>query len=222
MPFQPGHAKSGGKTRGSRNKPKPIVLEPTDENRALVLMAPTADIKTPKAVMLSKMMMFDRLSDMMMDQAGRLTGVDKEEAIMASYKFAMAAVSCAKEAAPYIHARLIAMESREGAEERVPYVVRAPAVMVDSAAWQAAVGAAVLDIEAAQVPSGGQPAVSGVSTASTASDRPIEPVSAPVALVADQKTGRVTVMPPGPRVVQPAGTVEWLERVAAEKRRAGG
>jgi len=222
MPFQPGHIKTGGKVKGAKNKPKPIILEPTDENRALVLMAPTADIKTPKAVMLSKMMMFDRLSDMTMAQAERMTGVDKAEAIMASYKFALAAVSCAKEAAPYVHARLIAMESREGAAERVPYVVRAPAVMADSASWQAAVGAAVLEIEAAQVPSGGQPAVSGVSTTSTAVARPIEPVPAPVALVADQKTGRVTVMPPGPRVVQPAGTAEWLERVAAEKRRVGG
>lgn len=212
MPFQPGHIKTGGKVKGAKNKPKPIILEPTDENRALVLMAPTAEVRTPKAVMLDAMMFFDRLA--------------RESAEMKDYgtatRYMASAVQCAREVAPYVHARLIAMESREGAAERVPYVVRAPAVMADSASWQAAVGAAVLEIEAAQVPSGGQPSVSGVSPASTAVVRPIEPVPAPVALVADQKTGRVTVMPPGPRVVQPAGTAEWLERVAAEKRRVGG
>jgi hypothetical protein len=213
MPFQPGHKKAGGRKKGAKNLPPPVILSPDEAamSRAMAIVAPS-EVRTPKAVMLDAMMFFDRLA--------RASAEVKDYAMAAKY---MAnAVQCADRVAPYIHARLIAMESREGASERVPYVVRAPAVMADSASWQAAVGAAVLEIEAAQVPSGGQPAVSGVSPASTAANRPIEPVSAPVALVADQKTGRVTVMPPGPRVVQPAGTVEWLDRVAAEKRRAGG
>jgi hypothetical protein len=39
------------------------------------------------------------------------------------------------------------------------------------------------------------------------------PATSPVRLTADQATGRVTIMPPGPRVVQPSGTQEWLDNI---------
>ena len=101
--------------------------------------------------MLSAMMKFDRLSDMMLTEASRMgDGEGRAETIAAAHRFTIAAVQCAEKVAPYIHARLIAMKAREGAEERVPYVIRAPAVMADSSAWQAAVGAAVVDMEASQ------------------------------------------------------------------------
>jgi hypothetical protein len=201
--------KTGGRKKGiSRNKPKPIKLAPTDENRQLALMASTMAVRTPKAVMLDAMLFFDGMA--------RKYQADQDHEKAA--KSMVLAVQVAEKVAPYIHARLIAMESREGAEERVPYVIRAPAVMADSSAWQAAVGAAVVDMEASQAvqaPLAG-PVASAAPAASSA------PAALPVVLGPDAKSGRITVMPAGPRVVQPAGTEEWLAEVDRERRRAGG
>ena len=210
-----GIPKTGGRKKGTKNLPPPIVVTPEElaKDRALAIVAP-AELKTPKAVMLSAMMKFDRLSDMMLTEASRMgDGEGRAETIAAAHRFTIAAVQCAEKVAPYIHARLIAMESREGAEERVPYVIRAPAVMADSSAWQAAVGAAVVDMEASQ-------AVQAPLAGPAASAAPVAS-SAPAALVLgpDAKSGRITVMPAGPRVVQPAGTEEWLAEVDRERRR---
>ena len=65
-------------------------------------------------------------------------------------KYMAAAVKVAEKVAPYIHARLMAIESRgDNVDQRAPFVIRAPAVMADSSTWQAAVGSAVIEMEAA-------------------------------------------------------------------------
>ena len=122
-----------------------------------------------------------------------------------SFKYSVAAVQCAEKAAPYTHAKLLSIESRTE-EKAAPFVVRAPAVMADSSAWQAAVGAAVVDMEAGQSPGNGVPVR---QTGEVTLPHPVQtnaPATA-VALMNDPKTNRITVMPPGPwRVVQPSGT----------------
>jgi hypothetical protein len=197
--------KTGGRTKGTPNKPRPIILATTEENRELLAMA--AVMRTPKAVMLDAMLRFESIGLSLLAKAERLAETEASASQIAmlateGHKFMIAAVQCAEKVAPYIHARLLAVESRgDTTQDRVPYVVRVPAVLQDSSAWQAAVGAAIIEREAVQVRSGGQPA----------------------ALVTDQKSGRIrTMMPAGPNVVKPTGTQEWLESVAAGQRRASG
>src|SRR5277367_5596855 len=134
--------KTGGRIRGvSINKPKPIILAPTDENRQLALMAPTLakEVRTPKFVMLSAMMRFDDLSKELMAKAKRMAKSSRplaeiREVMAESYRFTIAAVQCAEKAAPFIHPRLLAVESRgDMREDQVPFVLRAPAVVKDSA-----------------------------------------------------------------------------------------
>jgi hypothetical protein len=48
--------KTGGRTKGTPNKPRPIILASTEENRELLAMA--AVMRTPKAVMLEAMLRF--------------------------------------------------------------------------------------------------------------------------------------------------------------------
>ncbi|MFY9953750.1 hypothetical protein [Bradyrhizobium sp.] len=140
------------------------------------------------------------------------------------HKFMIAAVQCAEKVAPYIHARLLAVESRgDMTQDKAPYVVRVPAVLADSMAWQAAVGAALGEAVASTAPSGAQPVA-------LADPRPSPPpvpdpalVAKPVPLVADQKMGRIsTMMPAAPVVVKSAGTQEWLDAIAADQRKAVG
>jgi hypothetical protein len=220
--------KTGGRVRGiSKNKPKPIILEPTPENRALQLLAESApEVRTPKAVMLGAMRHFEDLALGLIDQAKLKLATDPEAATalgIQGQKFMIAAVQCADRVAPYIHARLLAIESRgDMTADKAPYVVRVPSVMADSTAWQAAVGAAVIDMEPAQIATGGRTeALSHPAMPQPVTPEP-PPPPAPVALVADQKTGRITIMPPGPKVVQPAGTDEWLQKVTAERRKVAG
>ena len=215
----PGRFTGGRKTGVSKNKPKPIKLPDTPENRALVLMAPmlTQGLRSPKAVMLDAMARFDTVAIRLWNQAEELvrTGAetgDVKTILEDSFKYSVAAVQCAEKAAPYTHAKLLSIESRTE-EKAAPFVVRAPAVMADSSAWQAAVGAAVVDMEAAQSPG------NGVSVRQTEAEvtlpHPAQtnaPVTA-VALMNDPKTNRITVMPPGPRVVQPSGTEAWLASI---------
>jgi hypothetical protein len=92
-----------------------------------------------------------------------------------------------------------------------PFVIRAPAVMADSSTWQAAVGSAVIEMEAAG--NGSPVRQSDVAATLPAAQPPNAPATAPVVLRADQANGRVTIMPPGPRVVQPSGTQEWLDSI---------
>jgi hypothetical protein len=223
----PGY-KTGGRVRGvSTNKPKPIILEPTTENRELVAVAHL--VRTPKAVILDAMMRFETLGLGFLARADRLmksrAATEKvAEAAQEGHKFIVAAVECATKAAPYVHARLLSVESRgDMTADRAPFVIRAPAVMEDSSAWQAAVGAAVVDMEAAQVPSGASTEVLAHPAQSQAIPAPqAAPEPSPVVLVPDPKTSRITVMPPGPRVVRPEGTDAWLDRVEQERRRASG
>jgi hypothetical protein len=85
-------------------------------------------------------------------------------------------------------------------EDKAPYVVRVPAVLADSTAWQAAVGAAQGEAVASTAPSGAQ-------AAALADPRPSPSVAKPMPLVTDQKTGRTrTMMPAGPMVVKPTGS----------------
>jgi hypothetical protein len=207
--------KTGGRVKGiSKNKPKSIKLPDTDENRALVLMAPTAEIRSPKAVMLSAMMKFERMSDVLMAKAERMTlaktpSEDIAKVVAEAHKFTFAAVSCAEKVSPYVHARLIAVQG-EAAADKPAYVIRAPSVMEDSSAWQASVGAAVMDMEAQSASVVRQNEVAATQIAETPQTAP-QPAA--VALVADPKTNRITIMPPGPRVVQPVGTQEWLDSI---------
>jgi hypothetical protein len=197
MPRPAGLPKTGGRRKGSANRPKPVVLSPDEaaQSRALTIVT---EIPTPKSVMMNAMIMLD--------------GLAKKHFEIQDYgpalKYLQAAVAVADRVAPYIHARLLSVESRSE-EKAAPFVVRAPAVMADSSAWQAAVGAAVIDMEATQSPSAGRTEVS----AHPAQQQPHETQTAPttaVALMNDPKTNRITVMPPGPRVVQPVGSAEWL------------
>jgi len=162
-----------------------------------MLLAPTAEVRTPRAVMMDAMLMLD--------------GLAKKHFEIQDYgpalKYLQAAVAVADRVAPYIHARLLSVESRSE-EKAAPFVVRAPAVMADSSAWQAAVGATVIDMEAAQT----SPLVRSNEVAATLPAQTAQqaPQTAPVPLMNDPKTNRITVMPPGPRVVQPVGSAEWL------------
>ena len=195
--------KTGGRVRGiSKNKPTPLILDDTPENRALVIAAPTANVLTPKTAMMAAMQYYyDMAQDMMRAQSQ--DGTNKAWG---------SCLAVAKELAPYIHSRLLAVESR-AENQQSPYVVRVPSVMADSTAWQAAVGAAVVDAEVPQTATNGATeALPHPAVPQHAEPAPL-PAPAPVPLVADQKTGRITAMPPGPKVVQPAGTTQWLESI---------
>jgi hypothetical protein len=153
----------------------------------------------------------------MMDAMLMLDGLAKKHFEIQDYgpalKYLQAAVAVADRVAPYIHARLLSVESRTE-EKAAPFVVRAPAVMADSSAWQDAIGAAVIDMEAAQSPGNEVPVrqtESGATLPAQAAQQ--APQTAPVALMNDPKTNRITVMPPGPRVVQPNGTQAWLDSI---------
>ena len=193
--------KTGGRIAGvSRNKPKPIKLPDTEENRALVLAA--TQVLTPKGVMAEAM---KRYYDM-------AHGFQRDNNQAEENKAWGACVAVAKELAPFVHARYLAVESRSE-EKAAPFVVRAPAVMADSSAWQAAVGAAVIDMEAAQSPSAGRTEVSAYPAQQQAPEPQNAPPATAVALMNDPKTNRITVMPLGPRVVQPSGTEQWLASI---------
>jgi len=228
MPRPRGLLKTGGRQKGSRNKPKPEILPPgtpeainqAEAARAVVL---ATNVRTPKAVILDTMVKFETIGKGLLAEADNLKtrGDPKKAAELAQegYKFMIAAVQCAEKVAPYIHAKLVAVESRGDLTADVPFVLRAPTVMADSAAWQAAVGAAVIEREAVQVPSGGQPD-------QRLPPLPQTPDPAQVAtpmLVADQKSGRIsTMMPAGPRLVKPTGSEEWLAAVTEDRRKAAG
>jgi hypothetical protein len=156
------------------------------------------------------------------------------------HKFIVAAVECATKVAPYIHARLLAVESRgDMTEDKAPFVLRAPLVMPSSEEWQAMAsqqGAALDNLDKAERKAiqehlrereaTRKPPI--VESAPRASGDRLEgmphpampsgsagsgvPASEPVVLVADQKTSRITAMPVGPVVLKPAGSSEeWLE-----------
>jgi hypothetical protein len=201
MPRPAGLPKTGGRRKGSANRPKPVVLSPDEaaQSRALTIVT---EIPTPKSVMMNAMIMLD--------------GLAKKHFEIQDYgpalKYLQAAVAVADRVAPYIHARLLSVESRSE-EKAAPFVVRAPAVMADSSAWQAAVGAAVIDMEATQSPSAGRTEVSAHPAQQQAPEPQNAPPATAVALMNDPKTNRITVMPPGPRVVQPNGTQAWLDSI---------
>ena len=219
--------KTGGRKPGSKNKERiviPEVLPPetaesviAETARALVLTS--APVRTPKAVMLDAMVHFEGLGKGFLARAERLmktrAGTAKvAEAANEGYKYIVAAVECATKAAPYIHARLLAVESRgDMTEDKAPYVLRAPLVMADSSSWAAAVGAALIEEEAlsrASAPSQVPLPHPALSQQPVAPEAP--PVPAPAVLAIDQ--GRIsTVMPAGPKVVKPTGTKEWLESI---------
>ena len=218
--------KTGGRVRGvSNNKPK-IKLDDTDENRELVAMAQL--MRTPKAVILDAMMHFETLGRGFLAKADKMmkTRAEAEKiaaAADAGHRYIIAAVKCAAEVAPYIHAKLSPIESRgDMTQDKAPYVVRVPAVLADSTAWQAAVGAALGEAVASTAPSGAQPVA-------FADPRPSPPpvpdpalVAKPVPLGADLKTGRIsTITPAGHATARPTGTQEWLDAVAASQRKAG-
>ena len=199
-----GIPKTGGRAKGVPNRPKPVVMSPDEEaqNRVMTIVTPS-EVRTPKAVMMDAMLFLDRMAK------DHFENRDYAPAL----RYLQASVQVAEKLAPYIHARLIAMQGDDGAKDKPSFVVRAPAVMPDSSAWQAAVGAAVAEIDAQS----GQNATPMRSNEVAAVQVPHEPKPAPVAsavaLAADPKTNRITVMPPGPRIVQPVGTQAWLDSI---------
>ena len=62
--------KTGGRTKGTPNKPRPIILAPTEENRELLAMAVV--MRTPKAVMLDAMLRFESIGLTLLAKAERL------------------------------------------------------------------------------------------------------------------------------------------------------
>jgi len=224
MPRPPGLPKTGGRSKGTTNKPKPIVLENTPENQAMLAAAVT--IRTPKAVMLDAMLRFESIGLGFLAKADKLmkTRADPDkvaDTAREGHKFIVAAVECATKVAPYIHARLLAVEARgDMTEDKAPYVVRVPSVMADSVAWQAAVGMAILEQAGGGAQAGGpvEPMAHPALPQPQAEPAPA-PAPPPVPLVADQKTGRIsTAMPPGPATVKPTGSQEWLDTVAASRK----
>ena len=220
--------KTGGRKKGSLNKPKPVEVAPNpvdlardEAARAMQIILPNTTVRTPKAVILDAMMHFEELAIGLINQAKAKLETDPEGATvlgMQGQKFLIAAVECATKAAPYVHARLLSVESRgDMTEDKAPFVIRAPSVMDDSSAWQAAVGASLLDLEA----QGGRTEALAHPAQAQVPVKEALPAPLPVVLGPDPKTSRITAMPAGPRVVQPAGTQEWLDRVAQERKAAG-
>jgi hypothetical protein len=103
------------------------------------------NVRTPKAVMLNAMVRFENLSQTLFARAERMAKTraapDKiAEITHEARKCVAAAVQCAEKVAPYIHARLLAIESRgDMTEDKAPFVVRVPTVMSSSQEWQAMV-----------------------------------------------------------------------------------
>ena len=62
-------------------------------------------------------------------------------------------MQCAEKVAPYIHAKLIAVEQK-GSDDAVPFVVRLPPVIQRSEDWQAAATVAIIEEAAPTQPSG--------------------------------------------------------------------
>jgi hypothetical protein len=218
--------KTGGRTKGTPNKPRPITLAPTEANREL--LAKVAVMKTPKHVMLEAMVRFENIGASLLANAKQLAETNAGASALEiarltteGHKYIIAAVECAKAAAPYVHARLLAIESRgDMAQDEAPIVIRAPAVHQDSEAWAVAVRAEANEREAVHVANGGQLAALPDRGPSAPPTPNCAQVAKPVALVADQKSDRIsTRMPAGPIVLKPNGTQEWLESVAADQRR---
>lgn len=235
MPRPKGLPKTGGKVKGSKNRPKVEVLPPetaksiVDETaRAVVLTS--APVRTPKAVMLEAMTRFENLGLGLLMKAERLTKRNAKletiaETAREGHKYIVAAVECATKVAPYIHARLLAVEARgDTTEDRAPFVVRVPAVAVNSSEWQMAVGVALLAQaadEAPQSPPGHRPEAAPHPGLPRPPEPTPPPAPAPAVLAADPKSGRITMMPAVAAPAKPAGTDEWLAQVTADRRKAG-
>lgn len=228
-----GQPKTGGRTAGTPNKPKAEVIPPgsaeaimQDEKARLdaTLALAATGVRTPKAVMLDAMVRFENLGLGFLDKAEKMmktrAGVAKiAEAAHEGHKFIVAAVECATKAAPYVHARLLAVEARgDMTEDKAPYVLRVPAVMPNSAAWQQAVGAMVAEQLASQPPGQADPTTLRHPALPQPAQPEPEPPPAPVVLTADSKGKISTVMPPGPRTVQPSGSQEWLDGINAARK----
>ena len=246
MPRPRGLPKTGGRKRGVPNRPKPEILPPGSPEAIYKAEVARAVVigRTPKAVMLDAMVRFANLSETLFCKAERMakTRANPEKiAILRNeaHKFMIAAVQCAEKVAPYIHARLLAVESRGDNVDPIPFVLRAPSVVENSARWQAMVAAEVIEQEADQparvaewlehVAREAPRTASVAQPAALADPRPSaapDPAQAakPVALVADQNTGRIstTMMPVGPVVVRPSGSAEWLAAVTEDRRKAAG
>lgn len=227
--------KTGGRIKGvSKNKERIVVPEVLPPETAESMIAETAramvlassPVRTPKAVMLDAMMRFESLGFGFLAKADRMmkkgyATAKVAETAQEGHKFIVAAVECATKAAPYVHARLLAIESRgDMTQDKAPYVVRVPSVMADSSAWQTAVGAAIIEGEVVQVASGGQP----MALPHPAAPQPVVPEGppAPAPMVLGIDKGKITAMPAGPRVVQPEGSEQWLAAVQAERRKVAG
>jgi hypothetical protein len=225
--------KTGGRIKGvSKNKPKRHVLPPDtakglldEAARALTLVS--APVRTPKAVMLDAMFRFENLGLGFLAKAEKLmkTRADPEKAAELAregHRFIVAAVECATKAAPYIHARLLAVESRgDMTQDEAPFVIRVPSVVQASPAWQAAVMAEAAEIEASRPAIPPRPEVSAPVAAFAPPKPPAPPATTPVVLEADQDTSRIRAMPVGPVTIKPAGQ-DWLDSVMSEQKRKAG
>lgn len=213
--------KTGGRIKGSRNKPKAFVIDPTAENLELLaaiaadrLAADKPETSTPKAVMLGAMHHFEDLATALMLQAKERVLTDPQLATdlgIQAQKFLLAAVQCAEKVAPYMHAKLLSIESRgDNAQDDLPFVVRAPAVVLESSEWERlAIG--VLPPEPSVRPA--------VVVPGALQEEGRNQVGQMTQVVHDAPPARPsTQMPPGPRVISPASTEEWLAQVASDRK----
>ena len=165
-----------------------------------------AEVRTPKAVMMDAMMFFDRLAR----DYHAMKEFEKAGKCMVS------AVQVAEKVAPYIHARLLAVES-QNTEQPSPFVVRVPAVIADSAAWQAATGAGAVDLEPAAL---AHPALQNDPTVVSGpangiplpEDGQLPPKPGPL-IPKPPELRPLNFMPNGNATVAPAGSAEWLESI---------
>lgn len=236
MPRPRGLPKTGGRAKGSKNKNRVVTPDVLPAETAEAVLAETAravtlmsaPVRTPKAVILDAMLHFEALGKGFLAKADRLmkTRADTAkiaEAAQEGHKYIVAAVECATKAAPYVHARLLAVESRgDMTEDKAPFVVRVPSVVGDSAAWQAAVLSEAAEIEASRPAIPARPEASGVAAALCPPEPPPAPATTPVVLESVPDRSLIRAMPPGPVTVKPVGTQEWLDSVMDERRKAAG
>ena len=204
--------KSGGKQKGTKNK---ATLEREHRAMEALQQKSLAPLRTLAKDQLSELVPVVKGIVMGFQQAAMDSGAPGQPGYKVEFwrelrDWMKTYAQIADLAADFESPRYRAIAVLDATDGKMPFVVRAPAVMADSSAWQAVVGAAVIDMEAQNSPVVRSNEVAATLPAQTGQQAP---QTAPVALMNDPKTNRITVMPHGPRVVQPVGSAEWLASI---------
>jgi hypothetical protein len=212
--------KTGGRKKGSKNKPKPRALTVQEsENVRLgeILQPVRTGPLTPKALMLEKMQHFDDCARAIMDSVPQLIAQghkpEKLVGLLAeSRNYNMAAIQCADRVAPYVHGKIASVDENKDPEAK-PFVVRAPDVIQDSTKWER---------QSSQFSLFEHPAPMASASPAAASGPSIEEAPVNAAHVQDMPAhgSPSTQMPLGPRNVAPSGSQAWLEQVALGQKTA--